>query len=47
MVPFLSAITLLVRPALIRDCAPMIERVRPAQFTTTSVSGLGTRSLTR
>ncbi len=47
MVPFFSAITLLGRPALISDCAPMIERVRPAQFTTTRVSGLGTRSLTR
>ena len=47
MVPFFSAITLLGRPALISDCAPMIERVRPAQFTTTSVSGLGAKSLTR
>ena len=40
IVPFLSAITLLGNPALISDCAPMIERVRPAQFTTTRVSGL-------
>jgi hypothetical protein len=47
MVPFLSAITLLGNPALISDCAPMIERVRPAQFTTTRVSGLGAKSFTR
>ena len=47
MVPFFSAITLLGRPALISDCAPMIERVRPAQFTTTSVSGRGAKSFTR
>ena len=26
---------------VISDCAPMIERVRPAQVTTTSVSGSG------
>ena len=36
MVPFLSATTLFGIPALTRDCAPMIERVRPAQFTTTT-----------
>ena len=47
MVPFFSAITLFGRPALISDCAPMIERVRPAQFTTTSVSGRGAKSFTR
>ena len=41
MVPFFSATTLFGMPALISDCAPMMERVRPAQFTTTSVSGRG------
>ena len=35
------------RPALISDCAPMMLRVRPAQLTTTSVSGEGARSRTR
>ena len=47
MVPFFSAITLFGRPALISDWAPMIERVRPAQFTTTSVFGSGAKSFTR
>ena len=47
MVPLRSATTLLGTPALISDCAPMMLRVRPAQLTTTSVSGEGARSLTR
>src|SRR3954464_501834 len=47
MVPLRSAKTLLGTPALISDCAPMIERVRPAQLTTTSVSGLRAMSCTR
>ena len=47
MVPFFSAMTLFGMPALMSDCAPMIERVRPAQFTTTSVSGRCTTSWTR
>jgi hypothetical protein len=34
-------------PALINDCAPMMLRVRPAQLTTTSVSGEGIRSCAR
>ena len=41
MVPLRSATTLLGTPALISDCVPMIERVRPAQFTTMVVSGFG------
>ena len=41
IVPFLSATTRLGTPALMSDCAPMIERVRPAQLTTTKVKGSG------
>ena len=41
MVPLRSATTLLVTPALISDCVPMIERVRPAQLTMMVVSGSG------
>src|SRR5262249_16308120 len=47
MVPLRSATTLLGTPALISDCAPMMLRVRPAQFTTTIVSGEGARSRMR
>ena len=47
IVPLRSATTLFGTPALISDCAPMIERVRPAQLTTTSVSGFGAMSCTR
>ena len=47
MVPLRSATTLFGTPALISDCAPMMLRVRPAQLTTTSVSGEGARSWTR
>ncbi len=47
MVPLRSATTLFGTPALISDCAPMMLRVRPAQLTTTSVSGEGARSRTR
>ena len=47
MVPLRSATTLLGTPALISDCAPMMLRVRPAQLTTTSVSGEGAMSRTR
>ena len=46
MVPFRSAITLFGTPALISDCAPMMLRVRPAQLTTTRVSGVGATSCT-
>jgi hypothetical protein len=46
-VPLRSATTRFGRPALISDCVPMIERVRPAQLTMTSVSGRGARSGTR
>ena len=45
--PLRSATTLFGMPALISDCAPMMLRVRPAQFTTTSVSGLGAMSWMR
>ena len=44
MVPFFSATTRLGTPALISDCAPMMLRVRPAQLTTTKVSGERTAS---
>ena len=44
MVPFSSATTGLGTPAFINDCAPIILRVRPAQLTTTVVSGFGARS---
>ena len=47
MVPLRSATTLFGTPALISDCAPMMLRVRPAQLTTTSVSGEGAMSRTR
>ena len=47
MVPLRSAITGFGTPALIRDCAPMMLRVRPAQFTTTVVFGFGASSRTR
>ena len=47
MVPLRSATTLFGRPALISDCAPMMLRVRPAQLTTTSVSGEGAMSRMR
>ncbi len=47
MVPLRSATTLLGTPALISDCAPMMLRVRPAQLTTTMVSGEGAMSRTR
>ena len=45
--PLRSATTLLGKPALISDCAPMMLRVRPAQLTTTSVSGDGAISRAR
>ncbi len=45
--PLRSATTLFGRPALISDCAPMMLRVRPAQLTTTSVSGEGAMSWMR
>ena len=41
IVPLRSARTLLVTPALISDCVPMIERVRPAQLTMIVVSESG------
>ena len=47
MVPLRSATTLFGSPALISDCAPMMLRVRPAQLTTTVVSGEGARSRAR
>ena len=47
MVPLRSAMTLFGRPALISDCAPMMLRVRPAQLTTTVVSGDGAISRAR
>src|SRR5260370_31400356 len=47
MVPLRSATTLFGRPALIRDCVPMMLRVRPAQLTTTNVSGEGAISRAR
>ena len=47
MVPSLSATTGLGMPALSSDWQPMMLRVRPAQFTTTTVSGLGARSWMR
>ena len=46
MVPLRSATTLR-SPALISDCVPMMLRVRPAQLTTTSVSGPGARAAAR
>ena len=39
MVPLRSATTLFGTPALRSDSAPMMERVRPAQFTTMVVAG--------
>ena len=47
MVPPRRAATLLGMPALIRDWAPMMLRVRPAQLTTTNVSGSGAISAMR
>ena len=47
IVPSLSETTLFGTPALMSDCAPMMLRVRPPQFTMTVVSGEGTRSLKR
>src|SRR5262249_45682532 len=47
MVPFRSATTLFGIPALIRDWAPIMLRVRPAQLTTMVVDGEGTMSRTR
>ena len=47
MVPFSSATTWFSSPALIRLWAPMMLRVRPAQFTTTRVDGSLTSSFTR
>ncbi len=44
IVPSRRATTLFGTPASIRDCAPIILRVRPAQLTTTSVSDVGTFS---
>src|SRR5438105_453169 len=44
MVPSLSATTGFGMPALRSDWQPMMLRVRPAQFTTTSVSGSGAMS---
>ena len=45
--PLRSATTLFGRPALISDWAPMMLRVRPAQLTTTIVSGDGAMSRAR
>ena len=47
MVPLRSATTLFGTPALISDWLPMMLRVRPAQLTTTVVSGERTMSRTR
>ncbi len=47
MVPSFRAATSFGIPALRSDWQPMMLRVRPAQFTTTSVSGSGARSCTR
>ena len=47
IVPLRSATTLFGMPALIRDWAPIMLRVRPAQFTTMVVDGEGTMSRTR
>src|SRR5580692_3481472 len=47
MVPLRKAMTLLGSPALISDCAPIMLRVRPAQLTTTVVSGDGAISRAR
>ena len=47
MVPLRSATTLFGMPAFISDWAPMMLRVRPAQFTTTVVSGDAATSPTR
>ena len=47
MVPFSSATTRFGMPALISDWAPMMERVRPAQLTTTVVWESGAISRTR
>ena len=47
IVPLRSATTLFGTPAWRRLSAPRIDRVRPAQFTTISVSALGTISAIR
>ncbi|MNT52816.1 hypothetical protein D3C72_1898580 [compost metagenome] len=47
MVPLRNAATGFGRPALIKDCVPMMLRVRPAQFTMTRVCGSGASSRTR
>ncbi len=47
MVPSFRATTRFGMPALRSDWQPMMLRVRPAQFTTTTVSGSGARSCTR
>ena len=44
MVPLRSATTRFGTPAERSDSAPMIDRVRPAQLTTTVVSGRGARA---
>ena len=41
IVPLRSATTGFGTPASIRDWAPMIDRVRPAQWTTIVVAGSG------
>ena len=46
-VPLRTQTTGFLTPALISDCAPMMPRVRPAQFTTMVVSSRSTRSNTR
>ena len=45
--PLRSAKIGLGSPALISDCVPMMDRVRPAQFTTTVVAGSGASARTR
>ena len=47
MVPLRRAATGLGMPALTKDCVPMMLRVRPAQFTTMRVLGLGARARAR
>ena len=47
MVPLRSATTRFGSPALISDWVPMMDLVRPAQFTTTVVAGSGASARTR
>ncbi len=47
MVPSFKATTSFAIPAFRSDWQPMMLRVRPAQLTTTSVSGSGASSCTR